>query len=328
MTALKGKHVLVTGAGGFIGSHLVEALVESGAEVRAFVHYRGNGSWGWLDQSAHKTHFEVVAGDITDRDSVASAMKSSHTVFHLAALIGIPYSYHAPVSYLRTNIEGTMNVLQAAREANVERVIHTSTSEVYGSAQYVPINEAHPLQGQSPYSASKIGADKLAEAFHLSFGLPVVTIRPFNAFGPRQSARAVIPTIISQCLAGGKVKLGSLMPTRDFNYVSNTVDAYLRCAESSSAIGKTINVGSGTKISIEELVKKIRTVLEQDIRIKKENLRTRPSKSEVVRLLADNTKARTILKWEPKVTLDDGLLKTADWIRSNLDAYETNRYSI
>lgn len=328
MTALKGKRVLVTGAGGFIGSHLVEALVESGAEVRAFVHYRGNGSWGWLDQSTHKTHFEVVAGDLTDRDSISSAMRSTSIVFHLAALIGIPYSYHAPASYIRTNIEGTLNVLQAARDANVERVIHTSTSEVYGTARYVPMNEDHPLQGQSPYSASKIGADKLAEAFHLSFGLPVVTIRPFNVFGPRQSARAVIPTIIAQCLAGETVKLGSLTPTRDFNYVSNTADAFLRCAESAGAIGQTINVGSGNEISIGELVKKIGKMLGKEIRIKREQARARPDESEVERLVADGSLARKILKWKPKVTLDEGLLKSADWIRSNLDAYETDHYSI
>ena len=219
-------------------------------------------------------------------------MKSTSIVFHLAALIGIPYSYHAPVSYVHTNIEGSLNVLQAARDAGVERVIHTSTSEVYGSARYVPINEDHPLQGQSPYSASKIAADKLAEAFHLSFGLPVVTIRPFNAFGPRQSARAVIPTIIAQCLAGKTVKLRSVTPTRDFNYVSNTVDAFLRCAESSTAVGKTINVGSGSEISIGDLVKKIGKLLGREVRIKREQRRSRPTESEVERLVADNSLAR------------------------------------
>jgi dTDP-glucose 4,6-dehydratase len=328
VAALKGKHVLVTGAGGFIGSHLVESLVESGAEVRAFVHYRGNGSWGWLDHSAHKKHFEVVAGDVTDRDSVTGAMKSTSIVFHLAALIGIPYSYHAPVSYVRTNIEGTLNVLQAARDAGVERVIHTSTSEVYGTAQYVPMDEGHPLQGQSPYSASKIGADKLAEAFHLSFGLPVVTIRPFNAFGPRQSARAVIPTILAQCLAGEIVKLGSLTSTRDFNYVSNTVDAFLRCAESPGAIGQTINVGSGGEISIRELVKRIGKLLGREIKIKKEQKRSRPTESEVERLVADNSLALKTLKWKPRVTLDEGLMKTVDWIQANLHEYKTGDYSI
>jgi dTDP-glucose 4,6-dehydratase len=328
VTTLKGKRVLVTGAGGFIGSHLVEALVESGAEVRAFVHYRGNGSWGWLDQSTHKTHFEVIAGDVTDRDSVANATKSASIVFHLAALIGIPYSYQAPISYMRANIEGTLNVLQAAREAGVERIIHTSTSEVYGTARFVPINEEHPLQGQSPYSASKIGADKLAEAFHLSFGLPVVTIRPFNAFGPRQSARAVIPTIMAQCLTGESVKLGSLTPTRDFNYVSNTVDAFMKSAESRSAIGKTINVGSGNEIAIGDLVKKIGKLLGRKVRIERDRSRTRPPKSEVDRLLGDNSQARQILKWEPKVGLDEGLLMTADWIRENIKEYRTNEFTI
>ena len=328
MGTLKGKRVLVTGAGGFIGSHLVEALVESGAEVRAFVHYRGNGSWGWLDRSAYKSHFEVVSGDITDRDGVANAMNSAHTVFHLAALIGIPYSYSAPASYVRTNIEGTLNVLQGARDADVERVIHTSTSEVYGSALHVPIREDHPLQGQSPYSASKIGADKLAEAFHLSFGLPVVTIRPFNAFGPRQSARAVIPSIIAQCLQGETVKLGSLKPTRDFNYVANTVDAFLKCADARSAIGKTINIGSGTEISIGELVAKIGTLLGRKLRIQNEKIRSRPATSEVDRLLADNTMARTILKWKPNVSFDEGLIRTADWIRANLHEHRVNEYGI
>jgi dTDP-glucose 4,6-dehydratase len=229
---------------------------------------------------------------------------------------------------MRTNIEGSLNVLQAAREAGVERVIHTSTSEVYGTAQYVPMNEDHPLQGQSPYSASKIGADKMAEAFHLSFGVPVVTIRPFNAFGPRQSARAVIPTIISQCLSGETVKLGSLTPTRDFNYVSNTVDAFLRCADFPGAIGKTINVGSGSEISVGELVKKIGKILGREIRITREHKRSRPTDSEVERLVADNSLARKTLKWESKVTLDEGLLRTADWIRSNLNEYKTNGYSI
>jgi dTDP-glucose 4,6-dehydratase len=234
---MKGKRVLVTGAGGFIGSHLAEALVRNGARVKAFVHYRGNGSWGWLDASPLRGDMEVVAGDVSDRDSVAGAMRGAEIVFHLAALIGIPYSYHSPSSYLKTNIEGTLNVLQAGRELGIQRILHTSTSEVYGTARRVPIDEQHPLQGQSPYSACKIGADKLAESFYLSFQTPVVTIRPFNTFGPRQSARAVIPTIISQCLAGETVRLGSLHPTRDFNYVSNTVDAFLKGAEADGAIG-------------------------------------------------------------------------------------------
>ena len=326
--SLKKKRVLVTGAGGFIGSHLVERLVESGASVRAFVHYRGDGSRGWLDQSVHKNEFEVVAGDVSDRDNVAVAMKGVDVVFHLAALIGIPYSYHAPLSYVRTNIEGTLNILLAARDAGVQRVVHTSTSEVYGTAQYVPINEAHPLQGQSPYSASKIGADKLAESFHLSFGLPVVTMRPFNTFGPRQSARAVIPTIISQCFAGGTVHLGSLRPTRDFNYVSNTVDAFLKCAEVPEAIGKTIHVGSGVEISIGDLVVEIGRLLGREIKVETQESRSRPPESEVERLLADNTRARAVLNWEPRVTRGEGLLRTAEWIQKNLHEYRTSDYAI
>lgn len=326
--SLKNKRILVTGAGGFIGSHLVEKLVESGAVVRAFVHYRGNGSWGWLDQSPHKKEVEVVAGDVSDRDHIAVAMKGVDVVFHLAALIGIPYSYHAPSSYVRTNIEGSLNILLAARDIGVERVVHTSTSEVYGTARYVPINEEHPLQGQSPYSASKIGADKIAESFHLSFGLPVVTIRPFNAFGPRQSARAVIPTIISQCMAGETIRLGSMTPTRDFNYVSNTVDAFMRCAEASSAIGRTINIGSGKEISIGDLVTRIGKLLGREIKVETEQVRSRPPESEVERLLADNTLARSILKWEPAVSLDEGLIRTAEWIQKNLHEYRTSDYAI
>ena len=326
--SLKGKRILVTGAGGFIGSHLTEALVEAGAEVRAFVHYRGDGSWGWLDLSSCRKHCEVVAGDVADRDSVGLAMEGVDIAFHLAALIGIPYSYHAPASYVRTNIEGTLNVLQAARDKSVGCVVHTSTSEVYGSARFVPIKEDHPLQGQSPYSATKIGADKLAESFHLSFGLPVVTIRPFNTFGPRQSARAVIPTIISQCLAGETIQLGSVETMRDFNFVSDTVAAFLRGADSPKAVGKTINLGSGSEISIGDLVRRVGKLLGREIKVKTQPGRLRPPDSEVERLIADNTQARTILKWQPKVTLDEGLLRTTDWIRNNLQQYRTSEYAI
>jgi dTDP-glucose 4,6-dehydratase len=326
--SLKGKRILVTGAGGFIGSHLTEALVEAGAEVRAFVHYRGSGSWGWLDLSPHRKDFEVMAGDVSDRDSVGVAMKGVDIAFHLAALIGIPYSYYAPASYVRTNIEGTLNVLQAARDNNVGRLIHTSTSEVYGSARFVPIKEDHPLQGQSPYSATKIAADKLAEAFHFSFGLPVVTIRPFNTFGPRQSSRAVVPAIIAQCFAGETIQLGSVETTRDFNFVSDTVAAFLRGAESSKAVGKTINVGSGSEISIGGLVTRVAKLLGREIKVETHPGRLRPPGSEVERLLADNTLARTLLKWQPRVTLDEGLLRTTDWIRNNLQHYRTNEYAI
>ena len=326
--SLKGKRVLVTGAGGFIGSHLTERLVKSGATVRAFVHYRGNGSRGWLDESSLRKEIEVVAGDVSDRDSVVSAMKGTEVVFHLAALIGIPYSYHAPESYVRTNIQGTLNVLQAGRDLGVERIVHTSTSEVYGTAQYVPIDEKHPLQGQSPYSATKIGADKLAEAFHLSFGLPVVTIRPFNTFGPRQSARAVIPTIITQCLAGSTVRIGSLHPKRDLNFVENTVDGFIAGGESASAVGQTFNVGAGSEISIGDLVHKIAKMLSRNVKIESDEARVRPSGSEVERLLADTAQAQSILKWRPAVSLDEGLQRTVEWIRSHQDSYRSDAYNI
>ena len=324
----KGKKVLVTGAGGFIGSHLTERLVERGASVRALVHYNALGSWGWLDESLVRSDIEVVAGDVCDRDSVRQAMQDTEVVFHLAALIGIPYSYHAPASYVRTNIEGTLNVLQSARELGVERVIHTSTSEAYGTARYVPIDEKHPLQGQSPYSATKIGADKLAEAFHLSFGLPVVTVRPFNTFGPRQSARAVIPTIIAQCLTDNVVRLGNLHPTRDLNYVSNTVDGFILAAATPEAIGRTINLGSGREISIGDLAKLVIHLVGRPINIESEEKRVRPDRSEVDRLLADNTLARRVLGWEPAISLEEGLERTIEWIQKHLERYRPDVYAI
>lgn len=323
-----GKRVVVTGAGGFIGSHLTERLVELGANVRAFVHYNGLGSWGWLDQSPVREAIQVVAGDVTDRDSVRQAMHDRETVFHLAALIAIPYSYQAPASYVRTNVEGTLNVLQAARDACVECVVHTSTSEVYGTAQRVPIDEAHPLQGQSPYSASKIGADKMVEAFHLSFSLPVVTVRPFNTFGPRQSARAVIPTIITQCLAGETVRLGNLRPTRDLNYVSNTVDGLVLAASTPNAVGQTFNLGSGREISIGDLARLIAQLTGRSIHIESEAERVRPDGSEVERLLADNRLARELLGWEPRVNLEDGLHRTIEWIRQHPERYRPGVYVI
>lgn len=324
----QGKSVLVTGAGGFIGSHLTERLVELGARTRAFVHYNSSGAWGWLDTSPRKVDLEVVAGDITDRDSVRSAMQQVEVVFHLAALIAIPYSYRAPGSYLRTNIEGTLNVLQAAQETGVERLIHTSSSEVYGTARYVPIDENHPLQGQSPYSATKIAADKLAEAFYCSYGLPVAVIRPFNTFGPRQSGRAIIPTIISQALVGDEIRLGSLWPTRDFNYVANTVDGFLSVAESSESDGEVINIGSGREISIQELARMVTQAIGRDIPIVQEDQRVRPEGSEVGRLLADIGKARRLLNWEPKVSTEDGLALTIEWIKNNMDRYRTHVYSV
>lgn len=320
--------VLVTGAGGFIPSHLTEALVERGAKVRALVHYNALGTWGWLDQSPYKDQIEVVAGDITDAGSVRQAMQGREVVFHLAALIAIPYSYVAPASYVRTNIEGTLNVLQAARELGTKRVIHTSTSETYGTARYVPIDENHPLQGQSPYSASKIGADKLAEAFHLSFGVPVVTVRPFNTFGPRQSARAVIPTIITQCLKGEEVHLGSLTPTRDLNYVTNTAEGFIKAAESDAAVGRTVNLGTGREISIGDLAQLIAQLMGHDIRIVTDTNRKRPTGSEVERLLATNELASELLNWTPRISLEDGLKLTIEWMEKHIERYRTGVYVI
>lgn len=323
-----GRKVLVTGAGGFIGSHLTERLVNLGATTRALVLYDSLGTSGWLDESPVLNEIEVLAGDVCDRDTIKRATAGVDVVFHLASLIAIPYSYHAPVSYVRTNVEGTLNVMQAARDAGVELVIQTSTSEVYGTAKYVPIDEAHPLQGQSPYSASKIGADKIAESFFLSFNLPLVVVRPFNTFGPRQSARAVIPTIITQCLKGSVVKLGSLEPTRDLNYVTNTVDGFLKAASTPAAVGRTFNLGSGREISIGDLAKVIARLCGQTITIEREAERMRPDKSEVERLLADSTLARTLLGWEPAVTLEDGLAQTVDWVRQNLHRYRSDVYTI
>lgn len=320
--------VLVTGAGGFIGSHLAERLVELGADVRAFVHYNALGTYGWLDTSPQTSKMTVIAGDIADRDSVADAMKGADTVFHLAALIAIPYSYRAPASYVRANVEGTLNIVQAAREAGVRRVLHTSTSEVYGTAQYVPIDEKHPLQGQSPYSASKIGADKIAESFHLSFDVPLVTVRPFNTFGPRQSARAVIPTIITQVLSGQTVRLGNLTPTRDLNFVSNTVDGYIAAAESDRAVGQTINLGSGREISIGDLAHLIARLAERPIDIATDQQRLRPDNSEVERLLASNERAKDLLGWTPRVSLEDGLSRTIEWVGAHMERYRPGVYMV
>lgn len=324
----KGKKVLVTGAGGFIGSHLTERLVELGATVRGFVHYNALGVPGWLSESPQRKEIEVIAGDIADRDSVHNAVRGTDIVFHLAALIGIPYSYSAPYSYVRTNIEGTLNILRCALDAGVGRIIHTSTSEVYGTARREPIDEEHPLQGQSPYSASKIGADKLAESFHLSFNLPIVTVRPFNTFGPRQSARAVIPTIISQCLTQQKVCLGNLQPTRDLNYVGNTVEGFLRAATADAAVGRTINIGSGRKISIGDLAKLIASMINLSITIEQDDRRIRPTNSEVGALIADHTLARTLLGWEPRVSLEEGLKLTIQWMKANLDKYQPYEYQV
>jgi dTDP-glucose 4,6-dehydratase len=324
----RGKVALVTGAGGFIGSHLTERLIESGARVRAFVHYNALGTHGWLDSSETASRAEVVAGDLTDRDSVRGAMHGVDVVFHLGALIAIPYSYRAPSSYVRTNIDGTLNVLESARELEVERVVHTSTSEVYGTARYVPIDENHPLQGQSPYAATKIGADKIVEAFHLSYGIPVVTIRPFNTFGPRQSARAVIPTIISQAFAGDVVRLGNVRPTRDLNFVANTIDGYLAAAVAPAAIGQTINLGSGREISIGDLAELIGSLMNRALRIESDEDRLRPDASEVERLCASNERALALLGWTPHVSLEDGLRRTIAWIEANMDRYRTGVYAV
>jgi NAD dependent epimerase/dehydratase len=323
----KGKRVLVTGAGGFIGSHLTEALIQAGCHTVAFVHYRSSGSCGWLDHSRLRKECQLIAGDVRDADGMRKAMKRIDVVFHLAALIGIPYSYEAPESYVQTNVQGTLNVLQAARKWETSLVVHTSTSEVYGTARYIPVDEAHPLQGQSPYAATKIAADKLAEAFHLSFGLPVLTVRPFNTFGPRQSARAVIPTIIAQCLTRRSVQLGSLHPTRDLNFVGNTVEGFMAAAMSTAAIGRTINLGSGQEISIGDLAHRIAKLIGRDIEVNKKSHRIRPENSEVQRLLACNILAKELTRWTPRVPLEEGLRRTITWVRRNLNMYRVDTYA-
>ncbi|MFT5123961.1 MAG: NAD dependent epimerase/dehydratase [Kiritimatiellia bacterium] len=329
--SLSGKKVLVTGAGGFIGSHLAERLVAEGAQVRALVHYNAVGSWGWLDESPLRTEMEVMAGDITDALSVRQAVEGCDTVFHLAALIAIPYSYAAPASYIRTNIEGTMNVLNAVRDCGARRVLHTSTSEVYGTAIEVPITENHPLQGQSPYSASKIGADKIAEAYFCSFETPVVTIRPFNTFGPRQSARAVIPTIISQCLAGyTEIKLGNQTPTRDLNYVANTVDGFIKAATADAArvLGGTFNLGTGREISIGDLARTIIAVTGVEAKVVTDEQRLRPEASEVERLLADARLAFEAFGWQAEIDLETGLAETVEWLRNHQGRYRPEQYTV
>lgn len=326
--SLCGRHVLVTGAGGFIGSHVVERLTQLGARTRALIHYNSAGSWGWLDESPVRDDIEVVLGDVCDPESVRAAVDGIDTVFHLAALIAIPYSYRAPGSYVRTNVEGTLNVLQAARERGVARVVHTSTSEVYGTALRVPMDEEHPLQAQSPYAASKIGGDKIAEAFACSYGLPVCTIRPFNTYGPRQSARAIIPTIVSQTLTGASIRLGNLGPTRDFTFVDDTVEAFLRAADTPEAAGRVINVGAGREISVDELARAILDVVGRDVPIVPALERQRPSRSEVLRLCADSSRARAVLGWEPQTPLREGLTRTIKWIEAHLDRYRPDIYAI
>jgi NAD dependent epimerase/dehydratase len=327
------EKVLVTGADGFIGSHLVELLVREGRRVRALVLYNSFNSWGWLDHLPKDILAEVEPwpGDVRDSNGVRKAVQDMQTVYHLAALIGIPFSYHSPDLYVDTNIRGTLNILQACRDHDVIRVAVTSTSEVYGTAQYVPIDEKHPLQGQSPYSASKIGADKIAESFYLSFGLPVVTVRPFNTYGPRQSARAVIPTIITQILQGnGRVKLGSLHTTRDLNYVEDTCRGFLALASCDEAVGKAVNIGAGLEISVGELAPMIAMLMNRDLEIVTDDERKRPADSEVERLLCDNRLMKSLTGWEPSVTLEDGLRRTIDWFRNDADMsmYKYDIYNV
>jgi NAD dependent epimerase/dehydratase len=326
----EGTQVFVTGAGGFIGSHLVERLVEMGAQVRALVRYNSRNDWGLLEllPPAVKERLEVVAGDITDPFGVPRALVGCKVVFHLAALIAIPYSYIAPSQYVAVNCSGILNLLEAARQQGVERLVHTSTSETYGTAQYTPIDEKHPLKGQSPYAASKIGADKLAESYYLSFGVPVATIRPFNTYGPRQSARAIIPTIISQALTGEVIRLGSLTPVRDLNYVSDIVEGFIKVAESPRAIGEVINVGSGKSVSIGELAERIVGMVGGDKRIVTEDERVRPEASEVMELFCDNRKARELVGWEPRVNLEKGLSRTLGFIQDNLSRYKPEIYNV
>lgn len=320
---------LVTGAGGFIASHLVERLVDQGHEVRAFLRYNSRNGWGWLEDSPVRDDIEIIAGDVRDFDMVGSAMQGREVVFHLAALIGIPYSYVSPLAYVRTNVEGTYNILQAARICRVERVIHTSTSEIYGTAQYAPIDEAHPVNPQSPYAASKASADFLALSYHRSFDLPVTVVRPFNTFGPRQSARAIIPTVIAQMLDGKEtLRLGNLTPTRDLTYVSDTVSGFLAAAESSDTAGQTVNLGTGREISIGDLVTEIARVVGCEVKVESDMQRMRPSQSEVERLLSNPGRMHDLTGWKAEVSLEEGLERTVSWMRERTSLYKSNLYNV
>ena len=330
---IESSQVLVTGADGFIGSHLVEMLLQSGCKVRAFVFYNAFNSWGWLDTFPADilSRIDIFSGDIRDPNGVLEAMKGCDVVFHLAALIGIPFSYHSPDSYVDTNIKGTLNVLQAARKLGTERVLVTSTSEVYGTAQYAPIDEKHPFRGQSPYSATKIAADRLAESFYRSFNTPVVIVRPFNTYGPRQSARAVIPTVVTQLLIGQtELRLGDLTPTRDFNYVKDTARGFIALAQADSVVGKEINIATGTEHSIGDVAQILISELNPNARIITDELRIRPEASEVFRLIGDNTLITTLTKWRPNYELRAGLLDTIAWFRQpkNLARYKTSQYNV
>jgi len=320
---------LVTGAGGFIASHLVEELVHNGHEVRAFVRYNSRNLWGGLEDSPCRNSVEIISGDVRDYDLVKSALEGCETVFHLAALIGIPYSYVSPLAYVRTNVEGTYNILQAARECSVERVVHTSTSEIYGTAQYVPIDEAHPVNPQSPYAASKASADFLALSYHRSFGLPVTVVRPFNTYGPRQSARAIIPTVISQILDGNeRLLLGNLTPTRDLTFVSDTVSGFFAAAASPQTVGETVNLGTGSEISIGDLVLKIARIMGREVKITSDEQRVRPAKSEVERLLSNPGKMQALTGWKADVSLDEGLARTVEWMKERRSLYKSGIYNV
>jgi len=330
---LKNKRIILTGGGGFIGSHLLEQLLLLNCEVTAFLHYNSFNRWGWIDYLPEriKSAIKVFTGDIRDQNGVLEAMKGNEIVFHLAALIGIPYSYHSPDTYVDTNIKGTLNVLQAARRLEIEKVVHTSTSEVYGTAQFVPITEEHPINPQSPYAATKSGADFLALTFHRSFKTPVVIVRPFNTFGPRQSSRAVIPTIITQILSGKKeIALGSIHPTRDLCFVKDTVSGFIKASESDEIVGQVVNLGTKSEISIGDLAIKIAELMEKEVEIISSDQRIRPDQSEVERLFADNSKAIDFLQWSPQVSLEDGLKATIEWFSNpnNLAMYKTDIYNI
>jgi NAD dependent epimerase/dehydratase len=326
----KDKKVLVTGAGGFIASHLVERLVSEGADVRAFVRYNSRNDYGMLKliSSDAFSKIEIIQGDLRDNEAVRNAVNGVDTVFHLGALIAIPYSYVNPREVIDVNVMGTLNVLMAARDFGTRRVIHTSTSEVYGTAQYVPIDEKHPLQGQSPYSASKIGADRIAESFYRSFEVPVVTLRPFNTYGPRQSARAVIPTIITQALTRDEVKLGSLEPSRDFTFVHDTANGFLKVAAAENVLGEEINLGNDNTIRIGDLANKIFEIIGKTPKVTLDSQRIRPNKSEVMKLWASNQKAKSMIDWEPHISLDEGLRLTVEWISSHLDLYRPDQYTV
>ncbi|MCD5410377.1 MAG: NAD-dependent 4,6-dehydratase LegB [Clostridiales bacterium] len=325
------KKILITGADGFIGSHLVERLITDGHKVRAFTYYNSFNSWGWLDTLSAKKlkEIDIFAGDIRDPNGVRKAMEDIDEVYHLAALIAIPFSYHSPDSYVDTNIKGTLNVLQAARDLKTSRILVTSTSEVYGTAKYVPIDEEHPFQGQSPYSATKIGADRIAESFHKSFDMPITIVRPFNTYGPRQSARAIIPTIITQLLAGKEeIQLGSLTPTRDFNYVKDTVNGFIEIAKQEKTIGEEINIATQQEISIEKLAKELIKQINPNARIVCDEQRLRPEKSEVNRLLGSNEKIKRLTNWKPQYTFEHGLSETIEFFKHNLDKYKTDVYNV